>query len=322
MEQYSKQTISVPSILSMSLLILIIYVFPAFGDTFSDNFNTGVDTTTYWKLQSNDTLYRMDDTQGDVRFSRSPGGAQVLNTIHLIFRPIVQGDFDVRVDFSNAYINRINGTPGNQIQLNSTFGGQVFSVVRSDEINYGHNYHVFIAPPWIWQGYQPNTDSSGTLRIGRVGSTVAGYFNSSLIYLDLFNNGDVTHLSFSLQNNGTTDSTSVIFDNFSITADSIIFNPTGIRDFNQKISSFELQQNFPNPFNPMTTIKFSLPQTEFVTLQIYNISGEEVSTVVSERLAAGNHSYQWDAGDHASGVYLYKLQAGDYVGVKKMVLLK
>ena len=320
MNQHSK-----PSMLSMifiSILLLTMFVLPSFGDTFTDNFDAGVDTTTYWKLQSNDTLYSMDDTQGDVRFSRSPGGAQVLNTIHLIFQPVVQGDFDVSVDFSNAYIDRINGSPGNQIQLNSNIGGQAFSVVRSDELNFGQNYHVWLDPPGVWQGYQANTDTSGTLRINRVGSTVAGYFNSNLIYLDLYNTADVMHLSFSLQNNGTTDSTSVNFDNFSITADSIVLNPTGIREINQKINSFELLQNFPNPFNPTTNIAFELPQTEFVTLRIYNILGEEISTLVSERLTASKYNYEWNAGSLTSGVYLYKLQAGNYVEVKKMVLIK
>lgn len=314
---YSKQ--SKLYLLFISLLLLILFTLPSFGNTFTDNFDTGVDTTMYWKLQSNDTLYMMDDTQGDVRFSRSPGGAQVLNTIHLIFQPLVQGDFDVSIDFSNAYIDRINGSPGNQVQLNSNFGGQVFSVVRSDEQTYGHNYHVWIG---AWQGWQPNTDSSGTLRIQRVGSTVAGYFNANLIYLDLFNSADVMHLSFSLQNNGTTDSTSVIFDNFSLTADSIVVNPTGIKDSDQKITYFELQQNYPNPFNPITTISFAIPQTEFVTLRIFNILGEGVSTLVSDRLTAGKYNYEWDAGSFTSGVYLYKIQAGDYVELKKMILMK
>jgi len=319
MVQYSKHDIS--GLMFIYLLLLTIFILPSFGDTYTDNFDTGIDTT-YWMIFSNDTLYSVDDTQGDIRFSRSPGGNHVLNVVYLRFIPVVKGDFDVTVDFSNAYINRINGSPGNQVQLNSNVGGQIFSVVRSDEAGFGHNFHVWIDPPGQWQGYQVNTDTAGTLRIQRVGSTVAGYFNTNLIYLDLFNSGDVMHLSFSLQNNGTTDSTSVIFDNFSLNADSIVLNPTGIRDINPKITSFKLQQNFPNPFNPATAIEFSLAQSEFVTLRIYNILGELVSTLVSERLAAGKYEYEWDAGKFAGGVYLYRLQAGEYVEVKKMLLMK
>ena len=85
---------------------------------------------------------------------------------------------------------------------------------------------------------------------------------------------------------------------------------------------FALQQNYPNPFNPTTTIEFSLPQLGFVTLKIYNILGEEVATLVSEKLMAGEYKYDWDASGLASGVYLYRMVAGDFVQVKKMILMK
>jgi len=88
------------------------------------------------------------------------------------------------------------------------------------------------------------------------------------------------------------------------------------------ISDYQSQQNYPNPFNPKTTIKFSLPQSSFVTLRIYNILGEEVATLVSERLNAGNYRYEWDAKNFASGIYLYRLVTGDYAQFRKMILLK
>ena len=84
----------------------------------------------------------------------------------------------------------------------------------------------------------------------------------------------------------------------------------------------ELIQNYPNPFNPTTNIEFSIPKSEFVTLKVYNILGEEVATLASERLAAGKYKYDWDASRLASGVYLYRIQADDFVESKKMVLLR
>ena len=87
-------------------------------------------------------------------------------------------------------------------------------------------------------------------------------------------------------------------------------------------SKYILHQNHPNPFNPTTTIEFSLPYTEFVTLKIYNILGEDVATLISERLSSGKYKYEWDASNLASGLYLYKIQAGDFVDIKKMVLMK
>jgi len=90
----------------------------------------------------------------------------------------------------------------------------------------------------------------------------------------------------------------------------------------ERAIDFSLLQNYPNPFNPTTNIEFSIPKPEFVTLRIYNILGEEVASLVSERLTAGKYTYDLDAGGLASGVYLYRIQAGEYVNAKKMILLR
>ena len=87
-------------------------------------------------------------------------------------------------------------------------------------------------------------------------------------------------------------------------------------------TGYVLSQNYPNPFNPATTIEFSISKTEFVTLKIYNILGEEVTNLVSGKLRAGEYQYTWHAGSLASGVYLYRLQVGDYVETRKMLLLR
>jgi hypothetical protein len=88
------------------------------------------------------------------------------------------------------------------------------------------------------------------------------------------------------------------------------------------ISDYFLHQNYPNPFNPSMTIEFDLPKTSEVSLKIFNIIGEEVATLVSDRLSAGSYSYDWDASKFVGGVYLYRLKAGNYVETKKMILLK
>ncbi|GEM_PF-3518147 len=91
--------------------------------------------------------------------------------------------------------------------------------------------------------------------------------------------------------------------------------------------SYELLQNYPNPFNPSTTIGYRLPERGFVELNIYDISGREVVTLVSTVQDAGEHRITWNASDArgvkvSSGVYLYRLTAGAYTQIKKMVLLK
>ncbi|RJO59136.1 T9SS C-terminal target domain-containing protein, partial [Candidatus Parcubacteria bacterium] len=85
---------------------------------------------------------------------------------------------------------------------------------------------------------------------------------------------------------------------------------------------FALKQNQPNPFNPATTISYSLPQATQVTLHVYNLLGQRVATLVNERQAAGEHAVSWDASQYSSGVYLYRITAGEAVQTKKMLLLK
>ncbi len=86
--------------------------------------------------------------------------------------------------------------------------------------------------------------------------------------------------------------------------------------------SFVLEQNYPNPFNPLTTIKFSLPKKCHVILKVYNNLGEEVTSLVSGVLLAGNYQYILRAENLASGIYFYRLTAGDFVQKRKMLLLK
>lgn len=96
----------------------------------------------------------------------------------------------------------------------------------------------------------------------------------------------------------------------------------GIEDQSELPKVYALYPAYPNPFNPSTTISFDLPKTSKVTLKVFNILGEKVAVLVSRRLSAGSHSYKWDASNLASGIYLYRLQAGDYVEIRKMILMK
>lgn len=98
--------------------------------------------------------------------------------------------------------------------------------------------------------------------------------------------------------------------------------PTAIRDENQKPASFELHQNFPNPFNPTTKIGFSLSNSSHVTLKIFDLLGREVATLADGELSAGIHSVDFNAASLASGTYFYKLTSGEGSLVKKMMILK
>ncbi|MBS4029774.1 MAG: T9SS type A sorting domain-containing protein [Ignavibacteriales bacterium] len=86
---------------------------------------------------------------------------------------------------------------------------------------------------------------------------------------------------------------------------------------------FLVSQNFPNPFNPITNVKFEISQTEIVTVKIYDVLGNEVSTLLNRKtMNAGEHFVEWDASNHSSGIYFYQIQMEHHSAVKKMVVLK
>jgi hypothetical protein len=86
---------------------------------------------------------------------------------------------------------------------------------------------------------------------------------------------------------------------------------------------YALEQNYPNPFNPSTVIEFSLPEdVSNVKLSIYNALGEKVAELVNTGLTAGRYSYQWNAKNVATGMYIYELRTDKFVSIKKMLLLK
>jgi hypothetical protein len=104
--------------------------------------------------------------------------------------------------------------------------------------------------------------------------------------------------------------------------DNITFSPVTLVNSEKAPLHFELLNNYPNPFNPSTNITFSIPSKNFVTLKMYDIIGREVATLFSGELEAGEYLQQWNAAGFPSGVYFCRLQAGDFVDVKKLVLLK
>ncbi len=98
---------------------------------------------------------------------------------------------------------------------------------------------------------------------------------------------------------------------------------TGLRETRGTLPrQVELLPNYPNPFNPITTIEFRLPRSQFVELTIYNAAGQEVKKLISGQMSPGIHRVQWDGKDLPSGIYFYRLQTGGTALVRKMILLK
>ena len=87
-------------------------------------------------------------------------------------------------------------------------------------------------------------------------------------------------------------------------------------------SAFAVAQNSPNPFNPTTTITFTIPESGNVTVNIFNVAGQKIDTIVSEYMNAGNHSIVWDGSGFSAGVYFYSVTSGSYLKTMKMTLIK
>ncbi len=91
---------------------------------------------------------------------------------------------------------------------------------------------------------------------------------------------------------------------------------------NQIPDKFSLKQNYPNPFNPVTKISFDIPQKSFVTLKVYDVLGKEVVSLLNDERAGGSYTFDFDASSLSTGVYFYKITAGDFSETKRMVVLK
>jgi hypothetical protein len=157
--------------------------------------------------------------------------------------------------------------------------------------------------------------SSGGVNFAEIGSVTAkGNTDTTARYSYYDNIGNLASAQYRIRqitNDGGQESTPVI--NFIL---------TGVNGDHFSPMTFELRQNFPNPFNPATTIQFQIPNSALTTLRVYDILGREISTILNQDLNAGVHKINWDSAHVASGVYFYRLASGKYVDTKKMIVAK
>jgi hypothetical protein len=165
------------------------------------------------------------------------------------------------------------------------------------------------APEETW-----NLDENPSGNIGHavsgVGYTVYGQTNPN--YAIVHDNWQTTHKDIAIP---------WAYWNASIGMDPTLIS-TAIEPENNVVRKFHLEQNYPNPFNPKTIINYEIPITNYVDLSIYNLLGQKVATLVDEEQNAGTYQVEWDASGFSSGIYLYKITAGEFQAVKKMVLLR
>lgn len=200
--------------------------------------------------------------------------------------------------------------------------------------------------PLAWpQGGWPNSDEGLAIFLndaGTDGDVTAGdgFWSKDVVFpqYTLLNFEFKYGANWGLESNGgSNDNESTMGVNHSITlttnAQTVIANTVwadmspaivlGVEETNSSIPTvYDLAQNFPNPFNPSTTINFSVPEAGLVTLKVFNVLGQEVANLVNEDLAAGNYNVNFNASNLTSGVYFYSITANNFVATKKMMLVK
>ncbi len=164
---------------------------------------------------------------------------------------------------------------------------------------------------------------------------------SSVFFIDLSEgwivgmNGEILHstdggINWTAQTSGTTATLRDVFftsltNGYAVGNNGTILHYTQITDVEEQptqLTEFKLEQNYPNPFNPSTVISYQLPISSKVTLQVYDILGREVATLIDEEKSAGSYEIDFNASHLASGIYYYQLRAGDFVQTRKMILVK
>ena len=171
--------------------------------------------------------------------------------------------------------------------------------------------------------------SSGTLGLG--GSSGIKLLSSEIVHSSKFTSATTKTFTVTAPNTagtltiyatGAGASSSPPAWNHATSLDVTVTPVSGITGTGEIPVEFLLSQNYPNPFNPITNISFALPKSEFVNLSVYDLSGKLVSELVNGQMQAGNYTTSWDASGISSGVYFYKVTAGEFTAVKKLTLIK
>jgi hypothetical protein len=249
----------------------------------------------YSFVLKNDTLVSSKEYDFDI-FIKSING-----TINLTSYQIILAVNDSVAKQGNLTFNYVSGSS----QLLN------IPVVGVGLINDGTSYNLTIG-----SNHGSDTISTGYVKVGRFRIFSTSPFGDYKADLDWDFNGFVKS-EININDTNKTNPSNYI---------NLLTNPqlviTGIKNKKFSPSKFELYPNYPNPFNPTTNIKFSLPQSGKVMLNIYNILGQKIEVLIDGTLSAGDHTVRFDGSNFASGTYIYLLQQDNLTKVRKMILVK
>jgi len=260
--------------------------------------------------------------------SMNPGeGYQVFTTssVELLYPP--NGDIDGQTESQDEMVAQSTGFDNvkqSHFQKPSVTGNNAILVLESDALNTGDEIAV----------YGQNGTLSGSTIVHTPGSAIVTVWGNDPVSKHRGagprSGEELTLRLWSMEDNREKEI--VVHSVINILNDShsgnrLVYKQNGfylaeIEVIEDIPDSYVLHQNYPNPFNPVTTIMYGIPENTYVLLEVYNILGQRIKTLVDEEKDAGMHEVQFDGSRHSSGTYFYRIQAGDYTATKKFILLK
>ena len=302
------------------------------GDIYSvvETFDNGFICLGYQYLSSYPTLTKLKNNGGFVwqkTYTNRPASVSLIRKLSYCY--LLMGNIADSVPYPNTnykyYFAKID-TAGNEISYHSGFD----STGKIESFNRG--YHVLNDNRFIFTSidYTNIANDSVTFTNIKIVDSVGNIVHKKIIehihwgchevYSVLpLNDGYIMYVG--------TSRLSIHSINravFMARSDTTLYiDPVGVLSNHTIIPErYSLSQNFPNPFNPVTNIKYDLPKDVFVTIKIYDLLGRKIKTLVSEFKRAGSYLVSFNGSELASGVYIYGIQAGDFIRVKRMVLIK
>ena len=251
-------------------------------------------------------------------FENGPMGSRVENTVNIIQAKIKIGD---SLYFYKADLLPTILIDSSFVQSNSIFTLFIKAVHPYDKTGSTPEKSLFFIDSVDVEYYfSKGTDTTTILRTQMLHSPNSNLFNANIPLPDSFyyNNYSLNY-RFSTKDKGIIPTYCIYPENGYIP---FYLDPTDVKNSKTTAVSFRLSQNFPNPFNPNTTINYSIANPGLVTVKIFNVLGEEILQLVNEYKNSGSYSVNFDASKLSSGIYFYTLDSGSFVSTKKMIVLK
>ena len=213
----------------------------------------------------------------------------------------------------------VGNTPGATIPVS-----QNYSSMSGFYQYYPTNTGLNLGPSFLVTLYDNENNTVAQGEVDLVSETISSWqsFAVPLDYSDGSGN-PATKASITISIKLETSDFGSVYGTYFLVDDLAFEGTTGItKEDNNIPAGFSLEQNYPNPFNPATNINFNLPEESLVNLKVFNIQGEEVATLVNEKLSAGTYKTDWNASEMTSGVYIYVLKTKNIILSRKMILMK